>query len=227
LRLAVYAAPAAGTPLHAFASAWLGRDADTGADVPQPTVPGLAPERLRAITGSPRHYGFHATLKAPFVPAPGVGAAAVADAAGALARRLRPVQVPLALGSLGGFLALVPAGPLPALDRLAAACVTELDSLRAPLDGAELARRRAAGLDPVEDAHLARWGYPYVLDRFRYHMTLTERLAEPEHAAVRAALAPRVAPLCAAPWPLDALVVFAQADRAAPFTVVSRHPLQG
>ncbi len=226
-RYAIYVAPPEGSPLACFAAAWLGRDAVTGEPVAQPVVAGLAPDRLAAITASPRHYGFHATLKAPFFPSRGTSREDVHHAARDLALGLPSLTVPLRLGSLGGFLALVPAAPSPALRALADAAVERLDHLRAPLGEEDLARRRRGGLTPIEDAYLVRFGYPYVRELFRYHMTLTDRLAGPEHGSVRAILEPLVAPLCREPFEIEALAVFEQPDRASPFTVTGRYPLGG
>ncbi|HET6522220.1 MAG TPA: DUF1045 domain-containing protein, partial [Geminicoccaceae bacterium] len=177
-RYAIYFAPAPDDPLGAFGNRWLGRDPWTGECLPQPRIPGLAPERLHAITASPRRYGFHGTLKPPFALAPGATPADLDMAARTFAAARRPVEVPLALRSLSGFLALVPAEPVPALDALAADCVRAFDSFRAPSDAAELSRRRAAGLTARQDALLLAWGYPYVFEEFRFHLTLTERLGE-------------------------------------------------
>jgi hypothetical protein len=89
----------------------------------------------------------------------------------------------------GRFLVLVPEGDPrtaagPPSTSLAAACVTELDALRAPLTEADLQRRRAAKLDPQDEAYLMRWGYPHVLDRFRFHVTLTGPLGPGQDEAV-------------------------------------------
>lgn len=226
-RFAVYFAPPAGSALSRFAADWLGRDAWSDTVLPRPSWCRLDPARAEAITASPRGYGFHATLKAPFVPAEGVGGEEVQAAVAALAASRQPFDVRLELGVLSGFLALVPAEPSPALEALAADCVRELDHLRAPLSEADIARRRKSPLTPEEDAYLLRWGYPYVLDRFRFHMTLTGRLAEPELGQVRAMLEEQVAPLCAEPVRIDALAVFEQPDRSSPFTVTGRHKLGG
>jgi hypothetical protein len=57
---------------------------------------------------------------------------------------------------------------------VARTCVTGLQTLAAPLSSDELARRRRKGaLSIQEDALLVRWGYPYVLDRYRFHLSLT------------------------------------------------------
>ena len=75
-RLGLYWAPELDDPLHALGSAWLGRDAETGATLPQPAVPGLD---LAEITAEARGYGFHATLKPPFALAPGTDRAGRSD----------------------------------------------------------------------------------------------------------------------------------------------------
>jgi hypothetical protein len=78
-RFAVYFAPAPGSDLETFGCGWLGRGL-RGEDLPQPLVTGVAPARLAEITRSPRHYGFHGTLKAPFALADGT-APGILDAA--------------------------------------------------------------------------------------------------------------------------------------------------
>jgi putative phosphonate metabolism protein len=226
-RYAVYFAPPPSSALHAFGSAWLGRDAYSGVACEQPAVPGVTPARLAAITGSPRLYGLHATLKAPMTLAAGREAAELDDAVRQLAGRLAPFSFGIELASLGGFLALVPRAIDPNIAALERACVTELDRFRAPPTAAELERRLASGLSPEEAANLEQWGYPYVLDRFRFHITLTERLSDAERAVVQPLLAALAAPLTQAPLELDALLVFEQAEGAAPFTVRSRHLLGG
>ncbi|MFC7693522.1 hypothetical protein ACFQY5_32275 [Paeniroseomonas aquatica] len=61
-RLALYWAPGYDDPLHRLGSAWLGRDAESGAPMHQPVLPGLD---IAELTADPRGYGLHATLKPP------------------------------------------------------------------------------------------------------------------------------------------------------------------
>ena len=63
-RYAVYFAPEGGSALWRFGCAWLGWDAETGAECAMPDPPGL-PAPREALTRAPRRYGFHATLKPP------------------------------------------------------------------------------------------------------------------------------------------------------------------
>ena len=70
-----------------------------------------------------------------------------------------------------------------------------LDPFRAPLTPSERARRRPEDLDPRRRALLDRWGYPHVFEAFRFHMTLTGRLADDAREAWRARLAASWPPL--------------------------------
>jgi putative phosphonate metabolism protein len=222
-RSAIYFAPASGSALEAFGCGWLGRALD-GAPLAQPAVFGLDRARLWEITGSPRYYGFHGTLKAPFALADGRSAESLDEAIDGFVRRRAPFDVRLKIGSLDGFIAFVPAAASPALDALAADCVQAFVGFRVLPDDAEIARRRAAGLTPRQDRYLLRYGYPYVLDDFRFHMTLTERLQPPERDEVLAILAERAAPICAKPLRIDAIATFEQPSRDAPFILRRRFP---
>ncbi|WP_343717787.1 DUF1045 domain-containing protein [Inquilinus sp.] len=228
-RYAIYFAPPSGSALAELGAELLGRDPETGEARPQPRLDGIDPDRFHAITEDARHYGFHATLKAPFPLAEGVSGEALHAAAEAFAAGRAPAAGPaLTLASIGGFLALVPSADAPEVHALADACVEAFDRFRAPLTAAELERRRRSPLTPAQDAHLERWGYPYVFDEFRFHMTLTARLTDKvEHDRVRALLAERAAPVCIDPLRIDAIAVYEQADRRSPFLVAGRYPLKG
>src|SRR3546814_16854276 len=58
-------------------------------------------------------------------------------------------------------------------------CVRAFDRFRAPPSETALARRRAAGLSARQEANLQAWGYPYVMEDFRLHFTLTGRITDP------------------------------------------------
>lgn len=224
-RYAIYFAPAPGSPLAEFGADWLGRDCATGVERLQPAVPGVSPDRLAAITDSARNYGFHATLKPPFHLKPERSLAGIEAAASAFAASRTPLQVQLGLRSLGGFLALMMTPPDHRVSALAADVVQDLDGFRALPSDAELARRRESGLSAQQEALLQRWGYPYVMGEFRFHMTLSSRLPDgPERAAVVAALEPRAAPVTATPTSIDAIALFVQERKGSPFTMLQRFP---
>lgn len=224
-RFAVYVTPPPG-PLAEFTARWLGWDPVAGAVRSHPNLQGL-PRPVSALTAAPRRYGFHGTLRAPFRTGDGVDATGVAEAVGALAARLAPVTLPgVQIEALGRFLALRPEGETAPLDELAAAVVEGTDTLRAPLGWAELAKRRAAGLSQRQDALLQRWGYPYTHEEFRFHMTLTGRLAAAELETVRAALAPHLEPLLPRPMPITDLTLLGS-DADGRFHQIARFPLGG
>jgi putative phosphonate metabolism protein len=226
VRYAIYYVPEAGTPLAEFGSNWLSRDVEDGRALPQPRLPGIPPETLAAWTAEPRRYGFHATLKAPFALATGATEASFLAAVRSLATGIARVRGPaLVLREIDGFLALVPGGPAPEIDALAARCVQDLDAFRKPPSEAELKKRLAGGLRDREKALLQRWGYPYVLDAFRFHMTLTGRLTPDEQAVIRPPLAARLAPLGEIALEIADLAVCAEPTLGAPFTVRARFRL--
>ncbi|HTM19899.1 MAG TPA: DUF1045 domain-containing protein, partial [Kofleriaceae bacterium] len=226
-RYAIYYVPPPASALARLGAQLLGRDVETGAEVPFLPLEGVPPEEQRRRTEQARHYGFHATLKPPFRLDDGTTAAELEAALCSFAAATPPVSLPgLTLKPLGGFLALQPGAPSAALQALAAQCVMAFDRFRAPAQDGELARRRAAGLTPAQDALLRRWGYPYVLREFRFHMTLTDRLAAADRARWRQALAPPVDRLSAGPVTIG-LALVRQADRASPLRVVRHVALSG
>jgi hypothetical protein len=156
----------------------LGYDCYQSARLKTPDLPGISQSRWEAITREPRRYGFHATLRAPFRLRRGVDEKLLVHELDAFAAACRaPPPTPLKLGTPGDFIALVPEAPSPAIDQLAADCVRAFDQFRAPLSAAERKRRLAAGLTKRQVKYLERYGYPYVMDEFRFHMTLTGPLS--------------------------------------------------
>jgi len=225
-RYAIYAAPLPDDPLWAFGCGVIGYDAATGATVDKGTFAGFEPDVWASLTAEPRRYGFHGTLKAPFELADGVGEHDLARALDAFgAARQVALGGRLAVTRLGRFVALCPEGRPPALHALADDVVASFDRFRAPLSPADRARRKPEALSERQRGYLDRFGYPYVLEDFRYHMTLTGPLS-PEHAPeVAAALTAAFMPLEVQPFSVDALVLFKQPSRDARFHILSRHPL--
>lgn len=222
-RYAIYFSPQRHSPWWQFGAHWLGRDECNGAPLAPPALAQFSATELQAITAEPRRYGFHATLKAPFHLRGGRNVADLLAQMQALAASLKPVPLgPLQVATLGNFVALLPVAAPDQLSALAARCVTALDALRAPLSTAELARRLSAQLDAREQELLQLYGYPYVLERFRFHFSLSGPLAAPDAQRVMQAVLEPVAQLNAtAPLLLDRLCLFVETAPGQPLIRVA------
>jgi len=221
-RYAIYYAPPADTPLWRKAAAWLGRDAYTGEAHARPRLPNLDGLDLDALTADPRGYGFHATLKAPFELAADTTETELLTAAEQFVARRSSFEAAIAPAALGRFLAFRLQDGEAELQALHAACVRDFEPFRAPLSDHDLARRRTAPLTPEQDDRLTAWGYPYVFEDFRFHMTLTGLIRD---EALRAQVLEALGEHFAAetgPHRFDGIAVFKQADRAQPFDILQR-----
>jgi putative phosphonate metabolism protein len=222
-RFAIYYAPSQGGFADA-AAAWLGWDAVQGCAVAQPRIAGLD---MPSLTAEPRRYGFHGTLKPPFRLAEGQDRAGLETALADFAKGRAPVAAgPLRLTRIGPFLAFVPGEPLAALAALAADTVTAFEPFRAALTDAEVARRRPEQLTARQRALLDRYGYPYVMEEFRFHLTVTGPLAEGEAARAEAAAQDWFAPHLGVPMRTRDLCLFGE-EEAGRLHLLSRHALTG
>jgi 2'-5' RNA ligase len=177
---------------------------------------------VRAATAEPRRYGFHATLKPPFELHENRDAASLVSALENFAEEQSAFEIPkLKVAALGRFLALVPANPCPRLVAFAGRCVQTFEPFRAPLTSGDRERRLARPLSPRQLAYVDRWGYPYVFEEFRFHMTLTGPLDDAAREPLRAGLAAHYAAIDQ-PVPVDAVTLCSQHDRSSNFRVVRR-----
>ena len=226
-RYALYYAPAADSALWRFGSATLGYDAVTGADVDFAAPPGCERLDWSEITAEPRRYGFHATLKAPFELANGRNEGTLRAFTRNYVAGRPPVRLAgLSVNALGRFIALTPSEPSEELQRFAFDIVQAFEPFRAPLSQADLARRLQSPLTPAHRAYLEAYGYPYVGDAFRFHMTLTGSLPDAEVAPVKAALAQAyVQALPTGPVRIDRVAIFKQQSRSSRFVLLDSIPL--
>lgn len=225
-RYGVYYAPPRG-PLANFGAQWLGWDLDAGQPVAQPDWPHL-PLPIEEITQTPRKYGFHATLKPPFRLAEGQTEAALMDAFDLLGTRsFHPIDnLRLSVTPLGRFLALTATGNTAQIGAMADMCVETLDVFRAPPTDSELNKRRQKGLSLNQERLLLTWGYPHVMEEFRFHMTLTGRLPKPVLPEVKAVLEGALQEILAEPFVIDCICLVGQ-DHDGQFHLIRRHSLSG
>lgn len=216
-RFAIYFAPSATSNLWERAATWLGRDANDG-DLFNGPVAGIDRDRLLNLTQSANRYGFHATLKAPMALADGYNEADLRAALDEFAARHRPVNLgKLRLASLQGFLALMIDGENEALADFAAHVVEDFDPFRAPMSTKDYAARASRGLNERQIELLGAYGYPYVFEQFRFHMTLTDRLGDEDAQDIAQAAATWFGPAMEDEVILDRLSLFHEPEAGKPF----------
>ena len=226
-RYAIYHTAAQSSDLDRFGARHLGYDAWTGDDLPFPADLVEAVADWRELTQDPRKYGFHATLKAPMTLADGRSECELLTACAEFADTPRdiPVIKPI-VQSISGFIAVIPAERSPALQQLAADCVTAFDSFREPLTAEDRARRNPSKLTARQCYYLDRWGYPYVMDEFRFHMTLTGRLDVTRREPILALLQNRFKQLRIERFAIDRIALFKQDDAASRFRIIAQWQLR-
>lgn len=202
-RYGIYFTPRPGGFASAGAS-WLGWDIAAGCARKSPE-----PE----LTQRPRKYGFHATMKPPFSLAKGQEVDGLRNGLAELCADQRPVPIDgLEITRIGSFLAFTARGDSSGLAALAARVVRDLDHFRAPPSEAELERRRQAELTPEQEKNLARWGYPHVMESFRFHMTLTGPLPRQFRERVVARASLHFAKSVPEPFVVDSLTLVGESD---------------
>jgi putative phosphonate metabolism protein len=228
-RFAIYFVPRPSTALYRFGTAVLGYDCYTGEQITRLRDAGPSAAEWAALTAEPRTYGFHATLKAPFFLRAEFDPDDLLADIRTLATAISTVPtLEPAVELIAGFVAIVPRHASPALERLAADCVTTFDRFRLPMTPEERGKRAAAGLSQSQTANLDRWGYPYVFEEFRFHMTLTGRIGRDRRAAIHTLLQDAFLRNCGSePIRLDRLALVRQDQPKAPFRVIGHVPVGG
>ena len=227
-RYALYYAPETNSLLEQLGNSLLGIDPVAGTVLARPNLAGIAPDALAAMTRSASHYGFHGTLKPPFILKAGKSYDDLMKAVDQLASDLRAIETgPLKVTRLGHFIALCPSGDEKELNALAAAFVQGLDALRRPNRPEDLARHRAKGLTKQQDALLQAWGYPYVLAAFRFHLTLTDRVSPDQIHQLSTVLSAYFANATRDPFSLKSVALFGDPGNGQPFRLLRRFPLNG
>ena len=220
-RYAIYWVPDAGSALASIGERWLGRETATDRELARHAVRGFDDGELAAITAEPRRYGLHGTLKPPFRLARGFTQPMLEAHIAAFANTQPPIRTaPLQLARIGRFLALTPAERSDALDAFAASCVERFDQFRAPADPDEVARRRKAGLTDRQEENLSRWGYPYVMGDFRFHMTLTGPVDPSISERLIPVLEGLFAPATATALEIGKIALFVEPAPEAPFRLL-------
>ncbi len=222
-RYALYYAPEAQSGLWSFGSSVVGYDAISGTDIGVPDFAGPLASNWRELTSEPRKYGFHATLKAPFYLAQSVDEDALQAALNKFASATKSAAIHgLSVASIGPFIALRPVGDSAALSVLAGEVVRYFEPFRAPLTSADREKRLKSPLTERQTDYLDRFGYPYVHEEFRFHMTLSG----PLHSDDRDVMLDILTQACRGavshmPSAINRIALFRQDDTSSRFRIIS------
>ena len=221
-RYAIYYSPEPGSPLDIFGQSWFGGNPNGV----HPAAAKLSPKRIAELSESSRRYGFHGTFKPPFALNPATTVDSLLDAARVFARTLAPIEIPpLELAIIGKFIALTPITQSAALEKLSAACVRAFEAYRIPLSNEQIENYKLNRLTVHQEQMLEHWGYPYVMEEFRFHISVTDRIDDPdERDDVLAALESLAAPVLGTPTMVQELSLFRQLGLDEPMAAIERIP---
>ena len=193
-RYAFYYMPAQNSELELFGEQWLGWSLRSGCVIKSANI-----TDRKSFIEAPQKYGFHGTLKPPFRLAGSTTLHQLVNEARLLCRSIKPFKRPsLSISKLGRFLALTPVNRSSELCSLAETLVIELDHFRSIPTKDELEKRRMVGLSRIQDKLLLKWGYPYVLDEFRFHLTLSGQVNNQQADTLKRELNDALTPECLA-----------------------------
>ena len=179
-RYALYFVPGEPTEFHELGARWLGRDAYSSKRLASPPCRRVSEETFLELTSKPRRYGFHATMRAPFELLDGSTETDLARALHELCTSFSPFEISVSPQIKNNNLVLQLDDPSELMDLLHRKCLQSVEAFRAVPSPAYLARRRRANLSANQDKLLLKWGYPYVLDEFDWHMTLSSIVSDHE-----------------------------------------------
>lgn len=221
-RYAIYFAPGRDTPLGAFGTSVLGYDSHSGSAATPVMSSVFSASAWQLAIAEPRRYGFHATLKAPFRLERGPTEKDLAAELLILAARHEAVVVgALEVAEVGEFIALRPRYEERAVNALAQACVEHFEPFRAPLSEQERQRRRPDRLTTRQRELLEMYGYPYVAEQYRFHMTLTGPMAPELQVEARRSLAAKFSPIETQSVVVDHIALLKQVSPDSAFQVIA------
>ncbi|ARQ59440.1 UNVERIFIED_ORG: hypothetical protein GGE64_002100 [Rhizobium etli] len=226
MRYAICFTPPASDPLSLVAANWLGRNVFSGDMLEPPAVRGLGIHEIAFHTAVPRRYGFHGVLKAPFHLSGDMSESQLLRDLMRFAGTFAPFQISrLEIARLGSFYSLMPSAPCEQIQYLASAIVQEFDRYRAPLSEADIERSDPDGLSAAQFANLHRWGNPYVMDEFRFHMPVTGSINAIDMPRIEAALRTIFEPVLKEPVMVSNVALMIEEGTGGPFRVHSLHPM--
>ena len=179
-RVAIYFLPKKNSSLENFGKNLLGRDINKKKKISLTRRQKYFINRgftyfdeLKDYCEEPAKYGFHATLKAPFRLKRNVKTKNFYDVISHIAAQHSRFKIKgLKIVYSKKFTFITSRKPNKLLINLENDLVKHLDTFRAELNKTEIKKRIPDSLTFKQNKYLKEWGYPFVFDQFKFHMTL-------------------------------------------------------
>ena len=179
-RVAIYFLPKKNSSLENFGKNLLGRDINKKKKISLTRRQKYFINRgftyfdeLKDYCEVPAKYGFHATLKAPFRLKRNVKTKNFYDVISHIAAQHSRFKIQgLKIVYSKKFTFITSRKPNKLLINLENDLVKHLDTFRAELNKTEIKKRIPDSLTFKQNKYLKEWGYPFVFDQFKFHMTL-------------------------------------------------------
>ena len=179
-RVAIYFLPKKNSSLENFGKNLLGRDINKKKKISLTRRQKYFISRgftffdeLKDYCEQPAKYGFHATLKAPFRLKRNVKTKNFYDVISHIAAQHSRFKIQgLKIVYSKKFTFITSRKPNKLLINLENDLVKHLDTFRAELNKKEIKKRIPDSLTFKQNKYLKEWGYPFVFDQFKFHMTL-------------------------------------------------------
>lgn len=225
-RLAIYYTPEESSSLAGEAAIWFGRDIYSTTRAAGAGANNLNDTFIANITKSPSHYGFHATLKPPFTIENADVIEEISLLLETFANSREAFIIPdFEVKMLNSFFCLRPKTVSNQLHSIANELVTQFDHFRLPAGQAELEKRRSSGLTRNQEQMLLKWGYPYVMEEYRFHLTLTGMIEKQFRQAVAQELSERFTSDILESVEFDRISLFLE-DNCQPLHCIAHFPLK-
>lgn len=224
-RVAIFYAPASKSSLANFGSEWLGWDVENATEVKHPDIPSL-PLPISDMVVTPQKYGFHGTLKAPFKLNTTKSEDDLRAALHSFTQQTPKFTIgQMAVAQLDNFVAIIQQSQSTNLHNFAATIVEHFEEFRKPLSENDVAKRRKANLTQRQDELMLQWGYPFVFEEFKFHLTLTGKLNESDAEATKNILARHLSGILNKPLQIVDICLYGEREDGR-FEIIERFPLQ-
>ena len=183
-RYAIYYAPPKESNLEEFGRYWFGWDPINAKSINNKQrinyLNGFGIKNLKNIDKNvliAKKYGFHGTLIPPFKLNKNYSTNTLFKKTEEIAKKFKKFKLyKFKLKKINNFYAFVQNKKNNNINKLSNRLVRELFKFRSPLTKKEIDRRNPSKLSKFQLNILYKWGYPYLMSEFKFHMTLASEV---------------------------------------------------